>query len=887
MKIQTYSNNQSEYKYAFIVEESSLNKEQLVKIYFEPLVDGHPNILDDFLFIGVSYDKPKTASIAHMKSEMEQVKKVLDKFNTKVLWIADNNYFRFLTKLSNPTAYFHEYINAQREGFEEVACLINYTPKAYLVNPNLKYEINDLARTFSTVVDNTYVTPGSDIVHSSVYIYDYPTLKYWLKKLLSYPRLAIDIETIGLLPSGRSMISIAFSWNKHNGIVISWPAYRWPTYTKNVDYTIALHDFFLTYKGKKIFHNATFDIKHILANLFEMENVLQIRETDFFEKKDPKNFFKTFEAITSNVEDTKILAYLCTNNVSGNSLSLESLAQSFAGKWGLENKDDIESYPIEEVMKYNLVDTLATNYLYDEFSKNLIIEDQVYTYESVFKPSIKTLVFMELVGFPLNADVLHSTSTDFTVRQTAYEYDISNDPVIKFLNLLIREEEAEKANKKLKTIKKSADDFDTEFNPGSSNHLRFLLHKVFKLPVLDRTTTGLPSTDEDALTKLINYCKTDNQKQLIQHLLDLQKISKITSTFIDAFNKFSYFDKPFTYPGSSFRFGLLQGNFNLGGTVSGRLSSSNPNLQQLPSGSTYGKEIKNIFRAPQGWLFVGIDFAALEERVNTILTKDPAKEKVYLEGFDGHSLRMYTYWNEKFTNVDPTPKNINKLGKDNPELRNKSKPVTFALQYFGTYKTIMNQGFDKLEATKIYQRYHELYKTSNEWVNAKLDEAAKRGYGLGAFGLKIRCPLLQRTISGSKVSLKEAEGQRRTLGNAISGQSYGLLNSRAMNAVMERVWASEYYNQILPVGQIHDAGYYLLVDDVDLVAWFNNVVVEEMEWRDLPELKDSPIPLTAELEIFYPSWANPIGIPNKATPDEIRQVIEEYKVKNEPFNHIG
>ena len=78
----------------------------------------------------------------------------------------------------------------------------------------------------------------------------------------------------------------------------------------------------------------------------------------------------------------------------------------------------------------------------------------------------------------------------------------------------------------------------------------------------------------------------------------------------------------------------LHGSFNLGGTVSGRLSSSDPNLQNIPAGSIYGKMIKKCFTAPEGWIMCGADFASLEDRISALTTKDPAKLKVY----EGHKI---------------------------------------------------------------------------------------------------------------------------------------------------------------------------------------------------------------------------------------------------------
>lgn len=79
--------------------------------------------------------------------------------------------------------------------------------------------------------------------------------------------------------------------------------------------------------------------------------------------------------------------------------------------------------------------------------------------------------------------------------------------------------------------------------------------------------------------------------------------------------------------------------------------NSNPNLQNLPSNSTYGKLIKSCVQAPEGWLFVGLDFASLEDRISALTTKDKNKLKVYLENYDAHCLRAFAYFGEDMPDI--------------------------------------------------------------------------------------------------------------------------------------------------------------------------------------------------------------------------------------------
>jgi DNA polymerase-1 len=132
--------------------------------------------------------------------------------------------------------------------------------------------------------------------------------------------------------------------------------------------------------------------------------------------------------------------------------------------------------------------------------------------------------------------------------------------------------------------------------------------------------------------------------KILKDLIELNKVSKILDSFIPVFLNKTILKEDRVY---------LHGNFNLGGTVSGRLSSSRVNLQQLPSsGSVYAKPIKKCFQAPEGWLMVGADFSSLEDRISALTTKDPNKLAVYEKGYCGHCLRAYFYWKDKFPNIE-------------------------------------------------------------------------------------------------------------------------------------------------------------------------------------------------------------------------------------------
>ena len=220
--------------------------------------------------------------------------------------------------------------------------------------------------------------------------------------------------------------------------------------------------------------------------------------------------------------------------------------------------------------------------------------------------------------------------------------------------------------------------------------------------------------------------------------------------------------------------------------------------------------------------------------------------------------------------------NINSISKKYPELRQKSKAPTFALTFQGTSHTLVkNIGFTQEEAEEIEQNYHKLYEVSDQWVQDRIKQAAKDGYAEAAFGLKIRVPLLKQVLYGSSSMPPAAAAEARTLGNAISGQSYGLLNNRAANEFMQKVWASRHRYDVLPCAQIHDAQYYLVRDDIEVVEWVNRELIKSMQWQELPEIQHDQVKLGAALDLFYNGWHQPITLPNNASIMEILKLAKE------------
>ena len=222
---------------------------------------------------------------------------------------------------------------------------------------------------------------------------------------------------------------------------------------------------------------------------------------------------------------------------------------------------------------------------------------------------------------------------------------------------------------------------------------------------------------------------------------------------------------------------------------------------------------------------------------------------------------------------------INSIADKYPDLRQASKTITFLLTYGGTSYGLVNQcGISLEEAKFVETQYHKLYKVSDNWVRDKVKKGSKDGWIHGAFGLKLRTPIIQQTLLNKKSTPYESSSEARTAGNML-GQSYGLLNNRAGIEFQQRVLASKYAYDIKPIAQIHDSMYFIVRNSVGAVKWFNDNLIECMEWQDLPELKHDKVKLGGTCEIYYPDWANPIKLPNGASKTEIDYICRNAEIK--------
>jgi DNA polymerase-1 len=853
-------NQADNYAVALILKPTAFDKHQVKKYYVDPLTA-----------LGLSEDviavTAKQGTAKEIKEYLDTLLQGLKELGVKLLYVADSAYFKTLTKKGKAEPHAGYVLPCSIKGYEDLLVVLGFNYQQLVYNPELKTKLDMGLDTIVKAINGTYVEPGSSIIQYESYPSTYETIEENLQKLHQHAELTCDIEAFSLRFEQAGIGSIAFAWSENEGIAFTVDYTELGTPTQNKEYAYRTHniivrqmlrDFFEKYQGKLTFHNAAYDVKVLVYNLW-MKDAL-----------DMEGLLHGLETMTKKLDDTKVIAYLAYNSTAGNQLGLKALAHEFAGNYAVDEIKDIKRIQKEALLRYNLVDALSTFYIKKRDYPRLVKDNQENIYRELMLPSLKLIIQIELSGMPLSMSKVMDAKQELTEEIQKHLDIIRNSPLTQTFNQRLQLRTMETVNGKLKKKVHPLEHFkDVEFNPNSGPQLQDFLYEMLGLPVIDLTETKLPATGGDTLEKLTKHTQDPQILELLNALIDYSGVVKILTAFIPAFEKAMKKKDEHYY---------LHGSFNIGGTVSGRLSSSNPNLQQIPSGSAYGKLIKKCFQAPKGWIFCGADFNSLEDYISALTTKDPNKLGVYLNGFDGHCLRAAYYFRDQLPDIDLTdPKSVNSIKKTHPELRQDSKAPTFLLTYGGTYHGMMaNLGWTEDKSKAIEANYHELYKVSDEYVAQRLQQASKDGYVEVAFGLRVRTPLLAQVMWGSSRVPYEAQAEGRTAGNAL-GQSYGLLNNRAAVAFMNKVWQSPYRYDIKPVALIHDAIYLMVRDDLSVVSWVNQNLIQEMRWQELPEIQHQQVKLGAALDLFWPDWSNPITLPNEASTEEILKMCRETK----------
>ncbi len=278
-----------------------------------------------------------------------------------------------------------------------------------------------------------------------------------------------------------------------------------------------------------------------------------------------------------------------------------------------------------------------------------------------------------------------------------------------------------------------------EFNLNSPKQLSEVLFDELKLPVVRKTKTGR-STDEATLREL------QAAHPAVPVFLSYRQLFKLISTYIDALPRFIKED------------GRIHSTFNVEGAATGRLSSQDPNVQNIPIRREQGGEIRKAFIAPKGKVLLKADYSQIELRILAHLADDPALKKAFQEGIDVHAL---------------TASKIFKIAVDkiNSEQRNIAKTMNFATLYGqGAHALSQQLSVDYQTAKSYIEEYFAQFPKVKEWMGQVLEVAYQKGYVETLWGRKRYIPELQ----ASNRMLK-AFGERAAINHPIQGSQADMI----------------------------------------------------------------------------------------------------------------
>lgn len=587
------------------------------------------------------YQTGKKTSASDQRAYLDDLLPVLGDLGTQYLLVGEGEYFKTLTGAKKAEPYLGYVMPniypTSMSGQFHVIYVPNFRQVFYNPGP-VRAKITQGLDALWSHGNGNYRQPGDSIIHFAAYPQTVTDIAAWLKKLMDYPELTCDIEGFSLKHYSAGLGTIGFAWNQHEGISFPVDLGSNPPAVRKL-----IQKFFRDYTGKLIWHNASYDVMVKIFQLY-MKNLL-----------DTEGLLEGLKIFYERAwDDTKLITYLATNSCAGNKLSLKEQSQDFAGNYAQEDITDITKIPLPQLLEYNLVDCLSTWYVRNKHWDQMVADNQLEIYEELFKPALIDITQMQLTGMPLDMDKVAYAKSVLEKDLNDALRRIRSEKLIKDFTYQLQVE-AEDARFKDWEDRKAAGvkvreykpgNFNEPFNPNSGPQLQRLLFEELDLPVIAKTKTKLPATGAETLEKLKAYTQDQAIKDLLDAIFDFKKVEKILNSFIPAM------EEAVLGPDGWY---WLFGNFNLGGTLSGRLSSSDPNLQNLPSNSKYAKLIKDCFRAPPGYLMIGLDFASLEDRISALTTKDPNKLAVYIDGFDGHCLRAQSYFAEEMPDIERVP----------------------------------------------------------------------------------------------------------------------------------------------------------------------------------------------------------------------------------------
>ncbi|ELI0634402.1 TPA: DNA polymerase I [Vibrio harveyi] len=443
--------------------------------------------------------------------------------------------------------------------------------------------------------------------------------------------------------------------------------------------------------------------------------------------------------------DTMLASYVY-NSVGGkhdmDSLALRFLQHScisfeqIAGKG--KNQLTFNQIDLDEASPYAAEDADVTLRLHNRLFANIEQDEKLKTvYEEIEMPLVPVLSRIERTGVLIDDMKLSAQSVEIAARLDELE-------------------------------QKAYEIAEQEFNMNSPKQLQALLFEKMGLPVIKKTPSGTPSTNEEVLQELaLDY-------PLPKLILEYRGLAKLKSTYTDKLPKMI---NPST--------GRVHTSYHQAVTATGRLSSTDPNLQNIPIRNEEGRRIRQAFVAPTGYKILAVDYSQIELRIMAHLSGDQALLDAFRDGKDIHAATAAEIMGVSIEDVSS-------------EQRRRAKAVNFGLIYgmsaFGLAKQL---GIPRGEAQAYMDKYFERYPGVMQYMEDTRSAASEQGFVETIFGRRLHLPEIQ-----SRNGMRRKAAERAAINAPMQGTAADIIK-KAMLLVDQ--WIQEEGNgRVKLLMQVHD-----------------------------------------------------------------------------------
>jgi len=331
----------------------------------------------------------------------------------------------------------------------------------------------------------------------------------------------------------------------------------------------------------------------------------------------------------------------------------------------------------------------------------------------------------------------------------------------------LRRQSAELGRRMLALQQQATELAGRSFNLDSPKQLGALLYEELKLPALVKTPSGQPSTNEEALEAIADA------HPLPRVILDYRGLAKLRSTYTD---KLPEMVNPAT--------GRVHTSYHQAGAATGRLSSSDPNLQNIPIRSEEGRRIRTAFVAPPGRKLVACDYSQIELRIMAHLSEDPALLRAFASGEDVHRATAAEVFGRPITEV---------TGNE----RRAAKAINFGLMYgMGAFGLARQLGISRGEAQDYIALYFSRYPGVRDYMERTRQQARETGYVETVFGRRLALDYIH-----SRNAAQRAGAERAAINAPMQGTAADFIK-RAM--ITADRWITESGAAARMIMQVHD-----------------------------------------------------------------------------------